>query len=129
MISPKTKHLFHSAILMSGSALNPFLPRRHDHKSILYNLGKILSKHNYRLEFRYGLFEHQTDSLGSILAENLHYPISNDNDLLEFLQQIDGKQLTKMTYQKDYEPGFGRKSFNRIWTVCIEGNVIYLVPH
>lgn len=60
----------------------------------------------------------------SILAENLHYPISNENDLLEFLREIDGNLLYKMTYQKDYVPGFGRKSFNRIWSICIEGLVV-----
>lgn len=55
------------------------------------------------------------------LAENLHYPISDDSDLLDFLQEVDGDLLYKMTYQKDYVPGFGRKSFNRIWSICVEG--------
>lgn len=57
------------------------------------------------------------------LAEYLHYPISDENDLIEFLHQIDGKQLYEMTYQKDYVPGFGRKGFGRIWSVCIESNM------
>ncbi|XP_031622611.1 esterase B1-like [Contarinia nasturtii] len=91
MISPTASHLFHKAIMMSGSALNPFLPRHQDHSSILYNL-----------------------------AENLRYPASNKRDLIKFLNEIDGKLLSKMTFQDDYNPGFSRKTFNRIWTVCIE---------
>lgn len=41
MISPQTNNLFQKAIMMSGSALNPFLPRIQDHSSILYNLGNL----------------------------------------------------------------------------------------
>lgn len=59
-----------------------------------------------------------------VLAESLHYPITDKNDLLMFLQQIDGKLLYKMTQQNDYVPGFGRKSFNRIWSISIEGTVV-----
>ncbi|XP_055302656.1 juvenile hormone esterase-like [Sitodiplosis mosellana] len=91
MISPQTNNLFQRAIMMSGSALNPFLPRHQDHSSILHHL-----------------------------AENLHYPVTNKRDLIKFLNQIDGKLLSKMTFQNDHVPGFGRKTFNRIWTVCIE---------
>lgn len=57
-------------------------------------------------------------------AENLHYPVTNKLDLIKFLNQIDGKLLSKMTFQSDHTPGFGRKAFNRIWTVCIEGKEI-----
>lgn len=43
MIPPQSQHLFRKAIVASGSALNPCIPRRQDHSSILYNLGEILS--------------------------------------------------------------------------------------
>lgn len=59
-----------------------------------------------------------------LLAEYLHYPISNKNDLIKFLQQIHTIQLAQNTYQEDYVPGFGRKSFNRIRVPCIEGKII-----
>lgn len=120
MISPASNTLFQNAILMSGSALNPYLPySRHSHKSILYNLGRSIS-------FRWATNYIHSDVLyfyWLFVAENLHYPISDDDDLLEFLREIDAKLLYKMSYQKAYLPGFGRKSFNRIWTVCIEGLV------
>lgn len=60
-----------------------------------------------------------------LLAEYLHYPISNKNDLIKFLQQIDAIQFYQETFQQDYVSGFGRKSFNRIWTPCIEGKMIH----
>lgn len=60
-------------------------------------------------------------------AENFHYPVTNKRDLIKFLNQIDGKLLSKMTFQNDYVPGFGRKTFNRIWTVCIEGETLHVL--
>lgn len=56
MISPKTNTLFQNAILISGSALNSYLPRQHDHIAYLYNLGTIdLSESSYQIEF-YSIF-------------------------------------------------------------------------
>lgn len=42
MISPQSKHLFQKAVIMSGSALDPLLPTRDEHSSILYELGKLI---------------------------------------------------------------------------------------
>lgn len=39
ILSPKSNVLFNKAIMMSGSALNPFLLRETDHLQILYNFG------------------------------------------------------------------------------------------
>lgn len=41
MMSPQSRDLFQKGILMSGSALNPTLPRRHDHYSLLSRLGNF----------------------------------------------------------------------------------------
>lgn len=94
MTSKISTEFFHKAILLSGSVLNPFMLRQTDHRSILHNL-----------------------------AESLHYPVANENDLIEFLKQVDGKVLTKKTFQDDYTPGLGRKTMNRVWTVVVESNV------
>lgn len=59
----------------------------------------------------------------NISAENMHYPAANDADLIEFLKQVDGIELTKKTYQSDYDAGLGRKVRNRIWTVVVESKV------
>lgn len=91
MISPASNGLFENAIMLSGSALNPSIPRVKDHLTILYNL-----------------------------AETLHYPVDNNRDLLEFLRQIDGKLLTKRTYQDFSNPGFGRRMANLIWGTAVE---------
>lgn len=40
VMSPKSNKLFRKAIMMSGTALNPWLPRETDHLSIAYNLGE-----------------------------------------------------------------------------------------
>lgn len=56
-------------------------------------------------------------------AENMHYPVSDVNELVEFLKQVDVKVLSKKTFQDDYNPGLGRKMLNRIWTVVVESNV------
>lgn len=72
-------------------------------------------------------FHHFTINFPSCEAENLHYPAKNKRDLLKVLDQIDGKLLSKMTFQNDYVPGFGRKTFNRIWTVSVEGISPYVV--
>ncbi|XP_055320352.1 esterase B1-like [Sitodiplosis mosellana] len=91
MISPASKGLFENAIMLSGSALNPSIPRVKDHLTILYNL-----------------------------AESLHYPVENNRDLLEFLRQIDGKLLTKRTFQDFSNTGFGRRMANLIWATAVE---------
>lgn len=91
MISPASKGLFENAIVLSGSALNPSIPRVKDHLTLLYNL-----------------------------AENLHYPVDNNRDLLEFLKQVDAKLLTKRTFQNFSNPGFGRRMANSIWSTVIE---------
>lgn len=91
MISPASKGLFENAIMLSGSALNPSIPRVKDHLTLLYNL-----------------------------AENLHYPVDNNRDLLEFLKQVDAKLLTKRTFQNFSNPGFGRRMANSIWSTVIE---------
>lgn len=91
MISPASQGLFENAIVLSGSALNPSIPRVKDHLTILYNL-----------------------------AESLHYPVDNNRDLLEFLHQIDGKLLTKRTFQDFTNTGFGRRMANLIWATAVE---------
>ncbi|XP_031622630.1 esterase E4-like [Contarinia nasturtii] len=91
MISPASVGLFENAIMLSGSALNPSIPRVKDHLTLLYNL-----------------------------AESLHYPVDNNRDLLEFLRQIDGKLLTKRTHQDFSNPGFGRRMANLIWATAVE---------
>lgn len=91
MISPASEGLFENAIMLSGSALNPSIPRVKDHLTILYNL-----------------------------AETLHYPVDNNRDLLEFLRQIDGNLLTKRTYQDFSNTGFGRRMANLIWSTAVE---------
>lgn len=84
--------------MLSGSALNPSIPRVKDHLTILYNL-----------------------------AEYLHYPVDNNRDLLEFLRQIDAKVLTQRTYQDFSNTGFGRRMANLIWATVVERNfpIIY----
>lgn len=77
--------------MLSGSALNPSIPRVKDHLTILYNL-----------------------------AEYLHYPIDNNRDLLAFLEQIDAKVLTRRTYQDFSNTGFGRRMANLIWATVVE---------
>lgn len=42
MISTQSKHLFQKAIMMSGSALDPWIPTRMEHSSIVYNLGNFM---------------------------------------------------------------------------------------
>lgn len=91
MISPASKGLFENAIMLSGSALNPSIPRVKDHLTLLYNL-----------------------------AENLHYPVDNNRDLLEFLKQVDAKLLTQHTFQNFSNTGFGRRMANMIWATVIE---------
>lgn len=93
MISPTSVDLFENAIMLSGSALNPSVPRIKDHLTILYNL-----------------------------AETLHYPVDNNRDLLEFLRQIDAKLLTQRTYQDFSNTGFGRRMANLIWATVVERN-------
>lgn len=51
----------------------------------------------------------------------MYYPVLDKNDVVEFLQQVDGPELTKMIFQKDYVSGLGRRSFNRFFYPCIEG--------
>lgn len=91
MISPASKGLFENAIMLSGSALNPSIPRIKDHLTILYNL-----------------------------AENQHYPVDNNRDLLEFLKQIDAKVLTQRTIQDITNSGFGRRLANLNWATVVE---------
>lgn len=91
LISPSSRGLFENAIMLSGSALNPSIPRIKDHLTILYNL-----------------------------AEYLHYPVDNNRDLLEFLKQIDAKVLTQRTYQDFSNTGFGRRMANLIWATVVE---------
>lgn len=91
MISPASKGLFENAIMLSGSALNPSIPRVKDHLTILYNL-----------------------------AENLHYPVDNNRDLLEFLKEIDANILTQRTFQNFSNTGFGRRMANSIWSTVLE---------
>lgn len=93
LISPSSRGLFENAIMLSGSALNPSIPRVKDHLTILYNL-----------------------------AEYLHYPVDNNRDLLEFLRQIDAKVLTQRTYQDFSNTGFGRRMANLIWATVVERN-------
>lgn len=97
MISPASDGLFENAIILSGSALNPSIPRVKDHLTILYNL-----------------------------AEYLHYPVDNNRDLLEFLRQIDGKLLTQRTYQDLHITGFGRRIANLIWSTVVERKILPL---
>lgn len=42
MISTQSKHLFQKAIMMSGSALDPWIPTRMEHSSIIYDLGNFM---------------------------------------------------------------------------------------
>lgn len=99
MMSPLSKHLFQRAILLSGSALNPYLPAKDEHTAIMKNV-----------------------------AECLNYTIRNQNDLIEFLQQIDGKLLYNRTYFPEFfTDDVGRKVFNRHWTLFIESKFIYLL--
>lgn len=91
MISPASVGLFENAIMLSGSSLNPSIPRVQDHLTLLYNL-----------------------------AESLHYPVDNNRDLLAFLRQIDGKLLTQRTYQDFSNTGFGRRMANMIWGTAVE---------
>lgn len=41
LISPASDGLFQNAIMLSGSSLNPSIPRVKDHLTILYNLGEF----------------------------------------------------------------------------------------
>lgn len=91
MISAASVGLFENAIMLSGSSLNPSIPRVKDHLTTLYDL-----------------------------AETLHYPVDNNRDLLEFLREIDGKLLTQRTYQDFSNPGFGRRMANLIWATAVE---------
>lgn len=91
MISPASVGLFENAIMLSGSSLNPAIPRVKDHLTTLYDL-----------------------------AEALHYPLDNNKDLLEFLREIDAKLLTQRTFQGFHYPGFGRQMGNLIWATAVE---------
>lgn len=64
-----------------------------------------------------------TKSQSVFSAENLYYPVSNKNELLTFLKQVDAKLLTEKTFQVFYYPGMGRKTAKRIWTAVIESNI------
>lgn len=46
MISPMSKLLFQKAVMMSGSALNPWIPTRNEHSPIFYDLGNITNLDN-----------------------------------------------------------------------------------
>ncbi|XP_031623232.1 esterase B1-like [Contarinia nasturtii] len=91
MVSPQSKHLFQRAILMSGSALNPFLPAKTEHSTIIKNL-----------------------------AEDFNHTIRNESNLIGFLNKIDGKMLYKNTNIGIFTDHVGRKGFNRQWSVFIE---------
>lgn len=92
MISPQSKHLFQKAILISGSALNPYLPTKSEHSAIIKKF-----------------------------AENLNHTIRNEIELIEFLNQVDGKVLYENTYINIFNEDLGRKGLNRYWTVFVEG--------
>lgn len=51
----------------------------------------------------------------------MYYPVSDKKDVIEFLQQVDGKELAKTAFQKLMVAGLGRKTFTRIFSPCIEG--------
>lgn len=55
----------------------------------------------------------------------MYYPITNEDDLVEFLKQVDGASLSKITYQNGYYPGLGRKGLARVWNVIVESNILF----
>lgn len=63
MISPQSKHLFQRAIIMSGSALNPLLPTRKEHSSILYELGNFSNVISYLCIFELYIFRKALDDI------------------------------------------------------------------
>lgn len=72
------------------------------------------------------LTEHYSFSL-NLSAENMYFPVFDENDMLEFLHQVDGRSLSKRAFQASGETGLGRKTFDLVWTPCIEGSSVYTI--
>lgn len=93
LVVPASQGLFQRAILSSGSALIPsaFSP---------------FLNHNPMLDD---------------LAEELGTVVSSEDQLIEFLQNVDAKLLLKNTHQPLYIPGLAIKAIDLIWAPVIEG--------
>lgn len=141
-MSKSSKGLFQNAVMLSGSALNPMVPRSRDHLSLIYNLG--MHSHEFRFCALHFTYKHSFSVLVTeeeaclyllskmyfyrliitnfinITAEHFHYTVDNNRDLIAFLRQIDANSLTKRTYQEFHYPGFGRLMANFIWSPIVE---------
>lgn len=50
--------------------------------------------------------------------------MSNKEELIEFLKHVDGRILLTKTFRPEYSPGIGRRVFDRVWSVSIEGRIL-----
>lgn len=93
LIAPASKGLFRRAILSSGSAL------------ITAAFSPFLN-HNPMLDD---------------LAEEMGTLVKSDDELIQFLQNIDGETLLRRTHQPLFIPGLAIKSVDLVWAPVIEG--------
>lgn len=56
------------------------------------------------------------------IAKDIGQPISYQSELIGFLKKVDEKVLLSRTFRPEYMAGVGRRVFDLVWTVCVEGN-------
>lgn len=131
-ISSQSKHLFQRAIMMSGTALSPHLPVG-DHSSILHDLGNDFFILLYNIDLIYYnlvsnfvivMFDRNKIQFFYIIylsiAEHLKYRVTNKNELVNFLKQIDINLLHQNIFKWLITPKNGHKAY-RPWMPCVEG--------
>lgn len=101
--------------MLSGTILSPVMSNKHE-ISFLYDLGNIYSIHCNVLDnlrsFQFFFY---------ILAKELNHSVSNEYDLIEFLNTIDISTLFKKTFEPIYINANGSKLYSRRWTPVVEG--------
>lgn len=99
LVLPASQGLFQRAILSSGSAL------------ITAAFSPLLNHNTILDDF----------------AEEMGTVVSSDDELIEFLINVDAKLLLKHTHQPLYLPGLDIKAVDLIWAPVIEGKLFILV--
>lgn len=100
--------------MLSGVALSPSLMQKPNQANVLYNLG---------ISFHTELVLLTTFNLLFLFppADQMNYSVSNEHELIDFLNEIDAQLLLKKSFEPMLVPANGTKEVSHGWTLVVEG--------
>lgn len=100
--------------MLSGVALSPSLMQKPNQANVLYNLGISFHTELVLLTAFNLLFLFPP-------ADQMNYSVSNEHELIDFLNEIDAQLLLKKSFEPMLVPANGTKEVSHGWTFVVEG--------